>query len=145
MTTPREEQPQAQPAPEPTVSTAPPGRRRHSIPSHVGPARTSTVILAVLWLALGALYLNVRPPTPATATTAGTSVESPAPARTAPKTTSSAPPSTSAPNTTTGETTGPSAPSSAPGSAPETATAPSETSPPPGTVPAPTTGLPPTS
>jgi cytoskeletal protein RodZ len=142
MTTPREEQPQAQPAPEPTVSTAPPGRRRHSIPSHVGPARTSTVILAVLWLALGMLYLNVRPPTPATATTAGTSVESPAPTRTAPSSTSSAPPSTTGASTTTAPS---SAPLSAPSSAPETTTAPSETSPLPGTVPPPTTGLPPTS
>jgi hypothetical protein len=151
MTTPREEQPQDQPAPEPRVSTAPPRSRWRSMPTHVGPARTSTVILAVLWLALGALYLNVRPPTPATAaaTTGGTSVEAPArPTTTAPRT-SSARPSTSTPTTRTEQTTGTStssASSSATSSPTETSIAPSGTSPSPGTFPAPTTtGTPPTS
>ena len=94
------EEPQ-EPAPEPTVSTAPPPRRR--IPSHLGPARTSTVVLAVLWLALGTLYLNVRPPTPAPAGSAGPSVEATDPGRatTAPATTS-APPTTATTTTETG-------------------------------------------
>ena len=57
---------------EPSVSTAPaegsgstaaPGRARR-LPSHVGPARTSTVLLAVAFLAIGMLYLFVKPPEP---------------------------------------------------------------------------------
>jgi hypothetical protein len=106
MTEPPPEQPTAeQPAPTPTVSTAPPTRRR--IPSHLGPARTSTVVLAVLWLALGTLYLNVRPPAPATAGSTGTTVETTAPGRatTAPAPTTAAP--TTATTTETGASTTP--------------------------------------
>jgi hypothetical protein len=98
VTTPQEQQP-AQPAPAPTVSTVPPASRRR-IPAHLGPARTSTVILAVLWLALGALYLNVRPESPETASRSST-VQTTDPARTA-----TAPPApTTAPATTTTATT----------------------------------------
>ena len=62
MTTPREEQPPT-PAPVPSVTTAPP-RSRWSVsrvPSHLGPARTSTVLLAVLFVGFFALWLYVRP------------------------------------------------------------------------------------
>ncbi len=61
-------------APQPSVSTAPAeggasgtaspgaplGRRR--LPAHLGPARTSTVLLAVAFVAIGVLYLFVKPP-----------------------------------------------------------------------------------
>jgi len=74
-----------QPVVSPSVSADPaPGRWHLSrIPSHVGPARTSTLVLALLFLAIGALYLNIRPEaattTPAAPPT--TSVpEAPAPA-----------------------------------------------------------------
>jgi cytoskeletal protein RodZ len=81
----------------PSVSTAPPPSRPHrwwsSIPSHLGRARTSTVVLAVLFVAIGALYLEVRPDPVAPATTGGT-VQTTAPART------TAPPTTTAPETT---------------------------------------------
>lgn len=62
----------------PTVSTAPtsgttsppdpPRWQWGALPSHLGRARTSTVILSVLFLAVFALYLNVRPDAPATRT-----------------------------------------------------------------------------
>jgi hypothetical protein len=68
----------------PSVSTAPaegarasvvspdtPLRRRR-LPEHVGPARTSTVLLAVAFLLIGMLYLFVKPPEPADAGTART-------------------------------------------------------------------------
>ena len=74
MTTPQEEQPLAEPASGPTVSTAPP-RSRWSwprVPAHVGPARTSTLILALLFVGVFALYLVVRPES-ATVATTGTS------------------------------------------------------------------------
>ena len=62
------------PAPRPSVTTAPAeggasgaaspraplGRRR--LPPHLGPARTSTVLLAVAFVAIGVLYLFVKPP-----------------------------------------------------------------------------------
>jgi hypothetical protein len=96
MTEPGGEQPQ-----EPTVSTEPPGTRRRRIPPHLGPARTSTVVLAVLWLALGVLYLNVRPETVETAPAGGgTSVETTQPPRT-----TTAPSTSTAPEPTTAETT----------------------------------------
>jgi hypothetical protein len=66
----------------PTVSTAPSGgaaEARHTswwhwdaLPHHLGRARTSTVILAVLFLAVFTLYLYVRPDvTPTDTTPAG--------------------------------------------------------------------------
>jgi hypothetical protein len=88
---------------QPSVRTAPaPSRIQRwwaSVPPHVGPARTSTVVLAVLFLALGSLYLTVRPEpapvvavqtttpaattartkVPATSTPAGTTTETPTP------------------------------------------------------------------
>lgn len=74
----------------PTLSTAPTGgaspapaaRWWHwdAIPDHLGRARTSTVFLSVLFLAVFALYLNVRPDDVATRTTpagGGSDVEAP--------------------------------------------------------------------
>jgi hypothetical protein len=59
MTEPTREQPSVTP----TVTTAPARSRWHMsrIPPHLGPARTSTVVLAALFLAIGTLYLNIRP------------------------------------------------------------------------------------
>jgi outer membrane biosynthesis protein TonB len=101
MTRPDDDRTVEQPVVEtPSVSTAPPPSRPHrwwsSIPSHLGKARTSTVIMSTLFLALGALYLNVRPDPVQPAGTTGSTVETtaPAPART------SAPPATTAPETT---------------------------------------------
>jgi hypothetical protein len=46
----------------PEVTTVPPEPpRQRRIPAHLGRARTSTVVLSVLFLAIGALWLNVRP------------------------------------------------------------------------------------
>jgi hypothetical protein len=81
----------------PSVSTAPPPSHARgwwsSIPSHLGKARTSTVVLAALFLAIGALYLNVRPDPVPPPTTGGT-VQTTAPAQT------TAPPATTTPETT---------------------------------------------
>jgi len=96
----------------PSVSTAPaqgPARGRFSrIPSHLGRARTSTVVLAVLFVAIFALYLQIKPAEPGTASTStDTGTEQPAPA---PAPTTTAPetpvePTTSAPETTSVPTT----------------------------------------
>ncbi|PWW22392.1 hypothetical protein JD79_01544 [Geodermatophilus normandii] len=70
-------------------------------PGHVGRARTSTLVLAVLFVGLGVLYLYVRPPDPAVDPAGGTTqVSTPAPA---PATTE--PPTTTEPVPTTAETT----------------------------------------
>jgi hypothetical protein len=94
-----------QPVTAPTVRTAPSLSRAQrwwsAVPSHVGPARTSTVVLAVLFLTIGALYLTVRPdPTPSV-TTGGTvqTTTTTAPRTTAPTTQV---PTTTAPESTTG-------------------------------------------
>jgi hypothetical protein len=99
-----------QPSVTPTVSTAPAQSRWSKLPSHLGRARTSTLVLALLFLAIGALYLNIRPPTPGTVATTsgtdtGTGVQQPAevPAtESAPETT--AEPTTSVPETTSAPT-----------------------------------------
>ena len=74
MTTPSEEQPPAPTTTAPTVSTAPPRSRWGwpRVPAHVGPARTSTVIIAVLFAGVFALWLVVRPETATVATTGST-------------------------------------------------------------------------
>lgn len=88
MSTPGNEPPAEQVA-TPTVSTAPTSGTADpphaswwhwdALPHHLGRARTSTVILAVLFLAVFALYLNVRPDETGTRTTGGGSdVEAPA-------------------------------------------------------------------
>src|SRR4051794_2295225 len=103
MTTPREEQPQEQAPATPTVSTAPPRSRWRfgNVPQHLGPARTSTVVLGALFVAIFVLWVYVRPPTP-TATTGSTGG---VPSSTAPANTSAAPtsgtPTTTAPTATT--------------------------------------------
>jgi hypothetical protein len=81
-------------APEPpqvtaTVSPAPPPRSRWgAIPHHLGRARTSTVVLSLLFLAVGALWLNIRPDPDVPATTGGgTVVDEPAAPTTAVPTT----------------------------------------------------------
>jgi hypothetical protein len=101
VSTPRDETAPEQVA-TPTVSTAPSGATADAphtswwhwdaLPHHLGRARTSTVILSVLFLAIFALYLNVRPDvTPTDTTPAGGSSDVQVPANplvpTAPTTT----------------------------------------------------------
>lgn len=88
-----------QPSVEPTVRTAPtagqqPRRWWAAIPRHLGRARTSTVVLSLLFVAIGVLYLEVRPD-PGLATGGEDSVVEPAPAPGAPAPT--APPATTPP------------------------------------------------
>jgi cytoskeletal protein RodZ len=102
MTEPTREQPEVTPA----VTTAPAGSGWSRIPDHLGRARTSTVVLSLLFVAIFALYLNIRPDPPVV-TPAGTGtpaqVSTPAPA---PET--SASPTSVAPESTTEESTTPS-------------------------------------
>jgi len=100
--------------PTPAVSTAPPaGLRRRwwsSVPHHLGRARTSTAVLVVLFLAIGTLYLYVRPETTASGTpvdpanqTSVPATEAPAPGeptRTTAPTETSEPTETEAPTET---------------------------------------------
>ena len=100
-----------QPTVTPTLSTDPARSRWQwsGIPSHVGPARTSTVVLGVLFLAIFALYLNIRPDTvaPVTAGTTGGVVQTtPTPTRVAPRTTAPQQ-TTTAPETTADQSTTP--------------------------------------
>jgi hypothetical protein len=125
----------AQPAVEPSVSTSPAPGRPHgwwsTIPAHLGRARTSTVVLALLFLAVGALYLTVRPDPVGTATTGGSSVTTPA-QRTGGGTGPTSEPSTAAPTApTTTKAPTPEAPtttgSTTPSDLPTTSTLPEET------------------
>jgi hypothetical protein len=87
-------------AQEPSVSTAPAHSRWRNLPSHLGRARTSTLVLGFLFLAIGALYLNVRPPPTVTAPAGGgSSVEQPVEptATVVPTTTTPAEPTTTTP------------------------------------------------
>ncbi len=144
-----------QPAVEPTVRTAPtaeqqPRRWWAAIPRHLGRARTSTVVLSLLFVVIGVLYLEVRPD-PGLATGGEGAVVEPEPVPGAPAPT--APPATTAPpeepapteqpsGTSTPEETSP--PGESTGTAPSTTGEPSE----PGTegtttpLPEPTTELP---
>jgi hypothetical protein len=127
----------------PTVSTAParPGRFS-AIPSHLGRARTSTVVLGLLFVAIFALYLTIKPAEPVTTSTTTTTetgteqpAPTPAPTTTAPET--PAEPTTSVPRTTTTPTT---QPEPTPDEETTGTTAPEETAEaPPPTAPAPTT------
>jgi cytoskeletal protein RodZ len=90
---------------QPKVTTEPARSGWSALPRHLGRARTSTVILSVLFLAIGALYLNVRPyqpPPPGE----GSSVQQPAV-----PTTATPPPPTEAPTTTVPEESEPTEPS----------------------------------
>jgi hypothetical protein len=100
----------------PSVSTAPARSGPFSrIPSHLGRARTSTVVLGLLFVSIFALYLTIKPADPGTAagtTETGTEqpapAPAPAPATTAPETpgepTTSDPATPSAPTSTSGPT-----------------------------------------
>ncbi len=85
-----------------TVSPADPPRSRWgAIPHHLGRARTSTVILSLLFLAIGTLWLNIRPDPeapPAPASGNGAVVDQPA-------TTDTVVPTTPAPTTEPAPTT----------------------------------------
>jgi hypothetical protein len=138
---------QEQPAVAPTVTTAPAGSPWSRIPAHLGKARTSTVVLSLLFLAIGTLYLNIRPdtPPPATAVTGDTvpaQPTAPAPETTATTTPETTPettetsqdqPTTTAEPTTTEDTT----PSETTGGGGSTTTVPEPTVPT-ATVPSPT-------
>jgi hypothetical protein len=135
-----------QPAVEPSVSTAPaPGRPRgwwSAIPRHLGRARTSTVIIALLFLAIGTLYLYVKPdPVAATQTGDTGVVTEPAPTTGGPTTTP--PPSSTqpapAPTTKVDPTTVPSTTTEAP---PESTVPTTESVPPPTTETAPVPTVP---
>ena len=110
-----------QPAVTPEVTTAPAGSPWSRIPDHLGRARTSTVVLSVLFLAIGTLYLNIRPETTGAATT-GTSNEAPA------QTT------TPLPTTTTTTTPEPTVEEPTPTEEPTTTGAPTDTTAPEGTT-----------
>jgi len=109
MSEPTREQPPV--PPEPTTTRSPWHVSR--IPAHLGRARTSTVVLGILFLAIFALYLQVKPNTTA-AVTSGTgnqvpaSPVAPAPRTTAPTTTpeptQEQPTPTGAPTTTSSAT-----------------------------------------
>jgi cytoskeletal protein RodZ len=58
VTGPTAEQPQVTATVSPAV---PPRSRWGAIPRHLGRARTSTIVLSVLFLGIGGLWLNVRP------------------------------------------------------------------------------------
>jgi hypothetical protein len=108
VTTPETNGP-GEPARELSVSTAPPPASRRwwsAVPHHLGRARTSTVVLALLFVGLYTLYLYVRPPdVPTAPATDGTTVQTPA---------SRAPAETTEPTeTTTPATTTPPSPTSA--------------------------------
>ena len=121
MSEPRKETAE-QPVVAPSVS-ADPGRgpwRLSRIPSHVGRARTSTLVLGMLFLAIGALYLNIRPAVPTATTPAGTGNVQQAPAAPEPTPTPTQEPTT----TTTPETT---TPGTATDDAPTTTTDPTPT------------------
>ena len=96
----------------PTVTTAPARSRWSKVPAHLGRARTSTLILGVLFLAIGTLYLNIRPETVATTTVETVETVDQQPAETtepaAPTTAEpTTPATTTAPEPTTAEETTP--------------------------------------
>ncbi|MGY1635809.1 hypothetical protein ACI78V_04050 [Geodermatophilus sp. SYSU D00742] len=123
----------------PSVRTAPPsGLRRFwsAVPHHLGRARTSTVVLTVLFLAIGTLYLYVRPPVTGVGTIqqpAGSTQPAPAPAPVTTEPTRA--PETTEPTGTTEPTPTPTR-STAPTSTPRetTGTTPEETTPEEGTT-----------
>ncbi|HET6394220.1 MAG TPA: hypothetical protein VFG13_15440 [Blastococcus sp.] len=127
----------------PSVSTAPARSGPFSrIPAHLGRARTSTVVLGLLFVAIFALYLTIKPADPGTASTptTETGTEQPAPA-TEPAPTTTAPGTPAEPTTPAPETSSPTAVPEPTTDEPTTGTTlPEETAAPTvPTVPAPTT------
>jgi hypothetical protein len=130
-----------------SVSTAPPAAPRRwwsAVPHHLGRARTSTVVLVLLFVGLYTLYLYVRPPEPAgTVPATDPTVQTPvAPAPVLP--TGTAEPTTTAPTTTPTSTP---TPTTSPGTtAEESPTGTAESTPTTAedepTTPAPTTAVP---
>ena len=146
MTTPQEEQPATRAPGTPTVSTAPPRSRWRlgTVPSHVGPARTSTLVLAVLFVLVAALWIGVRPDPVQVAPTGGTGtvpVQQQPTTRaptTAPRTTTTAPTTTAPASTSVGRTTSSaSTPTTGPGSSSAPTGSPATSSSAPGTTTAP--------
>lgn len=114
MTTPETDGP-GQQTREPSVSTAPPPAPRRwwtAVPHHLGRARTSTVVLALLFVGLYLLYLQVRPPDPTAGSTSGSTVQTPV--TSAPAPTGPAEPTPTAGPTTTASTTSTPGPTTAP-------------------------------
>ena len=104
MTTPETNGPD-EPTRQLSVSTAPPAAPRRwwsAVPHHLGRARTSTVVLALLFIGLYTLYLYVRPPDEATVPATTPTVQTPA-------TTAPAEPSETVEPTTTAPTPSPTA------------------------------------
>jgi hypothetical protein len=112
------------------------------IPGHLGRARTSTVVLAVLFVAIFALYLYIRPDTPGPVPTTGTGNQVPV-ATTAPAQRTAAPTTTAEPTQEQPSTTDTATPTDVPtdtstAELPTTSTTPSPTS----TLPTPTLSSP---
>jgi hypothetical protein len=127
---PTQEQPEVTPA----VTTQPAGSGWSRIPDHLGRARTSTVVLTVLFVAVFVLYLYIRPETPGTVPAGTTS--NPAPVSTtapAPKTsatsTSVAPETTQSESTQSESTQSESTARSTPTAGPTTSAVPTRTTP----------------
>jgi hypothetical protein len=177
MTTPHEEQPAtsgpagAQATPEqaaagvpgtPRVTTAPPRSRWRfgGVPSRLGRARTSTLVLAVVWLLVALLWLEVRPPSAqiaptgtdtgtgqqVTPTTAPARTTTSAPTSAAPTSAATGSPTTSAEPSATTRAPGSTTAGTAPATASSTTAAPTRTSQNPGSTPVlPSTGAAPSS
>ena len=127
MTTPETNGP-GEPTRQVSVSTAPPPVPRRwwsAVPHHLGRARTSTVVLALLFVGVYTLYLHVRPPDPAVAPAQESTVQTPvtrAPAQTTEPTTTAPTPTTTADTATPpAGTTGEEAPAESAEPAPTTA------------------------
>ena len=107
MTTPEINGP-GEPTRQVSVSTAPPPAPRRwwsAVPHHLGRARTSTVVLALLFVGVYTLYLHVRPPDPVVAPAQEPTVQTPvAPAPEEPAETAEPTPSTATPAPTTADT-----------------------------------------
>ncbi|MCW2698225.1 MAG: putative polymerase sigma factor [Modestobacter sp.] len=99
--------------PAPTTDAPPPvSFWRQKVPAHIGRARTSTIVLGVLFVALFALYLGIRPPAVQYTTVESTSGETyrvPVTARVTPE-----PSETSAPTSEVPEPTAPAGTTPAP-------------------------------
>ena len=130
MTTPETNGP-GEPTRQVSVSTAPPPVPRRwwsAVPHHLGRARTSTVVLTLLFVGVYTLYLHVRPPDPVVVPAQESTVQTPAspapadPAETTEPTTTAPTPTTTADTATPpAGTTGEEAPAESAEPAPTTA------------------------